>query len=68
MIEEIKVLVSGSRDFVLQKVNRIHNRVAHVLANFARTDRRTVVRLRHSPDYSPCLFRLGLQLIELLAI
>jgi hypothetical protein len=50
LVSEIKILVSDSRLCSFVKVDRGQVRVSHVLANFARTDRRTVTWLGSGPD------------------
>jgi ribonuclease HI len=50
LVSEIKILVSDSRLCSFVKVDRGQVRVSHVLANFVRTNRRTVTWLGSGPD------------------
>jgi ribonuclease HI len=50
LVSEIKFLASSGRACSFVKVDRGQVRVSHVLANFARTERRTVTWLGSGPD------------------
>ena len=56
VISEVKLLL-GSRESSVTHISREQNNVSHVLANFGRTEDRTVVWLRSGPANIPSLCR-----------
>jgi ribonuclease HI len=50
IISEIKLLANGTTNVSFVKVDRSQNRVSHCLANFARTESRTMVWIGSGPD------------------
>ena len=50
LMKEIRTLCSISQRILLKKIDRVHNRVAHVLANYARTGNCISVWLQRSPE------------------
>ena len=56
VVSEVKSLM-GTRECCVTHISREQNNVSHVLANFGRTENRTVVWLRSGPANVPSLWR-----------